>query len=62
MVYDTYWQLLNLREHVDCVSTVSQIIKPLYNTLNSVYNEKKYVEILLRYRRVFVKDDVQLYL
>ena len=28
------------------------------NTLNSVYNEKKYAEILLRYRWVFVKDDV----
>ena len=28
------------------------------NTLNSTYNEKKYAEILLRYRRLFIKDDV----
>ena len=35
----------------------------LYNncvqsTLNSIYNEKKYAEILLHYRWLFVKDDV----
>ena len=28
------------------------------STLNSAYNEKKYAEILLRYRQLFVKDDV----
>ena len=28
------------------------------NTLNSSYNEKKYAEILLRYRWLFVKADV----
>ena len=27
------------------------------HTLNSAYNEKKYVEILLCYRRLFVKGD-----
>ena len=27
-------------------------------TLNSAYNEKKYAEILLRYRQLFVKGDV----
>ena len=27
-------------------------------TLNSAYNEKKYAEILLRYRRLFVKGNV----
>ena len=27
-------------------------------TLNSTYNEKKYAEILLHYRWVFVKDNV----
>ena len=27
-------------------------------TLNSAYNEKKYAEILLRYRRLFIKGDV----
>ena len=27
-------------------------------TLDSAYNEIKYVEILLRYRQLFVKDDV----
>ena len=28
------------------------------DTLDSIYNEKKYAEILLHYRRVFIKDDV----
>ena len=28
------------------------------HTLNSAYNEKKYVEILLHYRQLFIKDDV----
>ena len=28
------------------------------NTLNSTYNKKKYAEILLRYRWLFIKDDV----
>ena len=28
------------------------------DTLNSTYNEKKYAEILLCYRQLFVKDDV----
>ena len=27
-------------------------------TLKSAYNEKKYVEILLRYRQLFIKGDV----
>ena len=27
-------------------------------TLNSIYNEKKYAEILLRYKWLFVKGDV----
>ena len=39
--------------HIACLETGS-----LTSTLNSVYNEKKYVEILLRYRQLFVKDDV----
>ena len=28
------------------------------NTLNSAYNEKKYAEILLRYRQLFVKGNL----
>ena len=28
------------------------------STLNSAYNEKKYAEILLRYRQLFVKGNV----
>ena len=28
------------------------------HTLNSAYNEKKYAEILLHYRQLFIKDDV----
>ena len=28
------------------------------NTLNSTYKEKKYVEILLHYRQLFIKGDV----
>ena len=40
--------LLNLR----------QLVQGLQCTLNSFYNEKKYAEILLRYRWVFIKDDV----
>ena len=34
--------------------------QPTITTLNSAYNEKKkkYAEILLRYRRLFVKGDV----
>ena len=27
-------------------------------TLNSTYNEKKYAEILLRYRQLFVKGNI----
>ena len=33
-------------------------IRGQHNTLNSAYNEKKYAEILLRYRQLFVKGDV----
>ena len=28
------------------------------NTFNSAYNKKKYAEILLRYRQLFIKGDV----
>ena len=31
---------------------------PHSTTLNSTYNEKKYAEILLHYRQLFIKDDV----
>ena len=34
-----------------------QAISKIY-TLNSTYNEKKYVEILLHYRQLFVKGHV----
>ena len=32
--------------------------EPPMGTLNSAYNKKKYAEILLHYRQLFVKDDV----
>ena len=32
--------------------------KASVNTLNSAYNKKKYVEILLCYRQLFIKGDV----
>ena len=34
------------------------IFQALRTTLNSAYNEKKYAEILLRYRWLFVKGDL----
>ena len=36
----------------------SLIIIDKHYTLNSAYNEKKYAEILLRYRQLFIKDDI----
>ena len=44
-----------LRTRIDTCSNANVMSA---STLNSAYNEKKYVEILLRYRWLFVKGDV----
>ena len=35
-----------------------KVLQDAGSTLNSTYNEKKYAEILLHYRQLFIKGDV----
>ena len=52
------WQWLTLTSSssnpIDMWTTINMHVV----TLNSAYNEKKYVEILLHYRQLFIKGDV----
>ena len=53
-ITDTCWPAL----HVTKISGTGNIVQEGLNTLNSTYNEKKYAEILLRYRWLFIKGNV----
>ena len=47
---------LGLRRWIEHEDTIDDVV--YVYTLNSAYNEKKYVEILLHYGWLFVKADV----
>ena len=60
-----HWEIPNLNLNISlywCPMSLLQrmlLLYPvLYCTLNSIYNEKKYAEILLHYRWLFIKGDV----
>ena len=44
--------------NIDLLLCTYKAYMVIFSTLNSAYNEKKYAEILLRYRLLFVKVDV----